>query len=72
MVEIEISVMVGQCLDRRIPEKAILVSEVAQWERRRDKEKAAIKWLFTVERARKKLGRSYPVMPEQLAMQAAA
>lgn len=72
MVEIEIGVMVGQCLERRIPEKAILVSEVAQWERRRNKEKAAIKWLFTVERARKKLGRSYPVVPEKLAMQAAA
>lgn len=72
MVEIEIGVMVGQCLDRRIPEKAVLVSEVAQWERRRNKEKAAIKWLFTVERARQKLARSYPVVPEQLAPQAAA
>lgn len=72
MVEIEIGVMVGQCLDRRIPEKALLVSEVAQWERRRNKEKAAIKWLFTVERARAKLGRSYPVVPEQLPQQAAA
>ena len=29
MVEIEIGVMVGQCLDRRIPDKATLVSEVA-------------------------------------------
>jgi hypothetical protein len=29
MVEIEIGVMVAQCLDRRIPDKATLVSEVA-------------------------------------------
>lgn len=72
MVEIEIGVMVGQCLVRRIPEKALLVSEVAQWERRRDKEKAAIEWLFTIKRARAKLARSYPVVPAGLTMQAAA
>jgi hypothetical protein len=60
MVEIEVGVMVGQCLDRRIDNKATLVSEVAAWERRRNREKARIKWLFTVERAREKLGRAYP------------
>ena len=31
MVEIEIGVMVTQCLDRRIPDTANLVSEVAAW-----------------------------------------
>jgi hypothetical protein len=61
MVEIEIGVMVRQCLDRRIPDKATLVAEVAHWQRRRNPERAAIKWMFTVERAREKLGRSYPV-----------
>jgi transposase len=61
MVEIEIGVMVSQCLDRRIPDKKTLVTEVANWERRRNAEGAAIKWMFTVERARQKLGRSYPV-----------
>jgi transposase len=60
MVEIEIGVMVAQCLDRRIPDRATLVSEVAAWERRRNKEKARINWLFTVQRAREKLGRAYP------------
>ena len=60
MVEIEIGVLVEQCLDRRIPDKKTLVREVAAWERRRNKEKARIKWLFTVERARTKLGRAYP------------
>jgi hypothetical protein len=49
-----------QCLDRRIPDKAMLVDEVAQWERRRNRERARIDWLFTVERARDKLGRAYP------------
>jgi transposase len=71
MVEIEIGVMVGQCLDRRIPDKATLVSEVTQWEHRRNAEKATIKWLFTVERARKKLARSYPAVTDHPAMQAA-
>lgn len=32
MVEIEIGVMVQQCLDRRIPDKDTLVSEIAAWE----------------------------------------
>jgi len=72
MVEIEIGVMVGQCLDRRIPDKAALVTEVAAWERRRNAEKATIKWLFTVERAREKLGRSYPVVAEQPSVRRAA
>lgn len=72
MVEIEIGVMVAQCLDRRIPNKAILISEVAQWERRRNAERARIKWLFTVDRARVKLGRSYPATAQDRAAQAAA
>ena len=61
MVEIEIGVMVSQCLDRRIPDKATLVAEVAAWERRRNAEGAQINWMFTIERARQKLGRAYPM-----------
>ena len=72
MVEIEIGVMVSQCLDRRIPTKAILVSEVKTWERRRNREKARIKWLFTLERAREKLGRAYPALVRPSANRAAA
>ena len=72
MVEIEIGVMVSQCLDRRIPDKAKLVSEVAAWNRRRNREKARINWLFTITRARAKLGRSYPVITRRAASRAAA
>jgi len=72
MVEIEIGVMVGQCLDRRIPDKRTLISEVAQWERRRNNERARIKWLFTTARARVKLGRSYPAPARDRPVQAAA
>jgi len=60
MVEIEIGVMVRQCLDRRIADKPTLVAEIAAWERRRNREQARIEWMFTVERAREKLGRAYP------------
>ena len=60
MVEIEIGVMVAQCLDRRIPDMKTLISEVAQWEQRRNTDKARIRWLFNVERARRDLGRAYP------------
>jgi transposase len=60
MVEIEIGVLAAQCLDRRIADKRILVSDVAAWQRRRNREKAQIRWLFTIERAREKLDRAYP------------
>jgi len=60
MVEIEIGVMVRQCLNRRIAERTTLVAEIDSWERRRNAEGACIDWMFTIERAREKLGRSYP------------
>jgi len=72
MVEIEIGVMVRQCLDRRIPDKATLVSEIARWERRRNAEGAKIRWLFTVARAREKLGRVYPHPSQGRALRPAA
>lgn len=59
MVEIEIGNMNQQCLDRRIPDWQTLVSELSAWEKRRNKEKATIKWMFNVDKARKKLNRAY-------------
>ncbi len=72
MVEIEIGVMVRQCLDRRIPDKKTLIAEVARWERRRNAEGAKINWLFTVDRARQKLGRAYPRPSAAVAVRPAA
>jgi len=72
MVEIEIGVMVSQCLDRRIPDKATLVSQIAAWERRRNAERARINWMFTVERARTKLDWAYPTPTATVAQSAAA
>jgi DDE superfamily endonuclease len=61
MVEIEIGVLRSQCLDRRIEDKKTLIAEIAAWQRRRNREKARIKWMFTTEKAREKLGNAYPV-----------
>jgi transposase len=61
MVEIEIGVMVAQCLKRRIPDKTTLIREIAAWESRRNRAGAKINWMFTVDRAREKLGRAYPL-----------
>src|ERR1700724_1053112 len=60
MVEIEIGVLRTQCLDRRIATKERLVSEIAAWERQRNASGAQIKWMFTTEKARAKMGRAYP------------
>lgn len=60
MVEIEIGVLKGQCLARRIPDKAQLKREIAAWQQQRNDQAATIQWLFTVERAREKMGRVYP------------
>jgi hypothetical protein len=60
MVEIEIGVLRGQCLDQRIGERDRLVSEIGAWERQRNAAGARIKWMFTTEKARAKMGRAYP------------
>ena len=60
MVEIEIGVLKGQCLDRRIGDWDTLCTEIAAWERGRNRRKEKINWLFTVRKARKKMGRAYP------------
>jgi hypothetical protein len=60
MVEIEIGVLRGQCLDRRIGDRELLVAEIAAWERQRNAARAKIKWMFTTERARSKSARAYP------------
>jgi len=60
MVEIEIGVLRGQCLDRRIESQERLVSEVAAWERQRNASGARINWMFSTEKARAKLAKAYP------------
>jgi hypothetical protein len=62
MVEIEIGVMASQCLARRIDSKSKLIFEIAAWEQQRNAAGARINWMFTVERARQKMGRAYPML----------
>ena len=59
-VEIEIGLLRGQCLERRIATQKRLVSEIAAWERQRNASGAGIKWMFTTDEARAKMGRAYP------------
>jgi transposase len=60
MVEIEIGVLAGQSLDRRIESYARLVAETAAWEKQRNAARARVNWSFTTEKARAKMRRAYP------------
>jgi DDE superfamily endonuclease len=62
LAESELSVLAGQCLDRRISDKQTLVAEVTAWENSRNKKHAKADWKFTTDTARVKLKRLYPVI----------
>ncbi len=65
MVEIEIGVLRGQCLDRRIGDRKTLETEIDAWLRQRNASGARVKWMFTTQRARIKLLRAYPDLPKE-------
>ena len=60
MVEIELSVLSRQCLQRRIPDLEMLDREVTAWREARNAAGATVKWLFKVTDARTRLARFYP------------
>ena len=60
MVEIELSVLVNQCLKQRIPDRYTLQRESIAWETIRNAQKATVNWRFGVTDARVKLERLYP------------
>jgi hypothetical protein len=62
MAEIELSVLKGQCLNRRIAKMATMQAEVAAWENHRNSSTKKINWQFTTADARIKLTRLYPKM----------
>lgn len=62
MAEIELNVLIGQCLNRRIPEVEIMRTEVKAWETARNSVKAKVNWQFSAEDARIKLKRLYPTL----------
>jgi DDE superfamily endonuclease len=60
MAETEISIMNGQCLDRRLDSQEKIATEVAAWEGKRNAQQARIHWTFTLAVARQKLRKLYP------------
>ena len=59
MAEIELNVMIGQCLNQRIRDFSTMQAEVNAWQRQRDALKATINWQFNTDLARIKLKRPY-------------
>ncbi len=49
-------VLASQCLDRRIESYARLVAETAAWEKRRNAERARIKWMVTTRKSARQNG----------------
>ena len=62
MAEIELNVLTGQCLNRRIDDMEIVKKEVAAWQEFRNNKNAKVTWQFTAENARIKLRRLYPTL----------
>lgn len=60
MAEIELGVLSGQCLDRRIPDQDTLKRCVALWQANRNQAQVTVDWRFTTADARIKLKRLYP------------
>lgn len=64
MAEIELNVMISQCLSRRIDRLSAAERAVSAWQTHRDNLNAKINWQFTTEKARIKLRKLYPTLEE--------
>ena len=62
IAEIELRILTGQCLNRRIPDKNTLQKEIEKWQIKRNQVKSTVDWRFTSENARIKLKRLYPTI----------
>lgn len=60
MAEIELRVLQGQCLNRRIDNMEDIQREVEAWVNARNGKESTINWQFTTINARIKLKRLYP------------
>src|SRR6516165_7174535 len=54
--------LTSQCLDRRVPNKQILIDEIAAWEHDRNANHTKADWHFTTKNARIKLKHLYPAI----------
>ena len=64
MVEIELSVLVRQCLKQRLPDMKTLEREVSVWLAERNRMGTSVDWRFRTEDARTKLRSLYPPTEE--------
>ena len=62
VAEVELNVMIRQCLNRRIDCIGVLRREVAAWQASRDSIEAKVDWQFTTDDARVRLKRLYPTL----------
>ena len=62
MAEIELNVLTGQCLNRRMDDIEFVRKEVSAWENNRNNKNAKVNWQFTTDNARIKLSRLYPTL----------
>jgi hypothetical protein len=62
MAETELSTLSTQCLDRRMDCSELVRQEVEAWEEYRNTAEAKVRWRFTMEDARIKLEKLYPVI----------
>jgi DDE superfamily endonuclease len=60
MAEIELAMLAGQCLNRRLADRATLEREAAAWQAARNRAGRGVNWRFTTEDARIKLRHLYP------------
>lgn len=62
MAEIELNVLHGQCLKKRIDQIDIVRKEATAWQDNRNNKNAKVNWQFTTKDARIKLSRLYPTL----------
>jgi hypothetical protein len=62
IAEIELRILSGQCLNRRIPNIPTLEQEITEWQNQRNCLNAKVDWQFSNENARIKLKRLYPIL----------
>jgi hypothetical protein len=62
MAEIELNVLTGQCLNRRIDDIEVARKEANAWQKHRNNRQAKVNWQFTTKDARIKLSHLYPTL----------
>lgn len=62
MAEIELNVLHGQCLKRRIDRIEVVRKEATAWQNNRNNKNSRVDWQFTTKDARIKLSRLYPTL----------